>query len=133
MRPSLAALDLATLCAVEAYVVLREGEVWSGITEQLAAEGCKPVATDRARLEAALNRTKAEVASVVAKQREIFSAAAKAAAEAEAAFYSDARAQAEMDAQAKVYKRSRSSLTMKERLEAKLKKEDMLKRSLQLH
>jgi hypothetical protein len=44
-------------------------------------------------------------------------------------YYAEMRRQKAAEAEARIYKKDRSNLTMKERLEAKLKKEEMLARS----
>eukprot|EP00218_Dolichomastix_sp_CCMP3274_P009554 CAMPEP_0170133778 /NCGR_PEP_ID=MMETSP0033_2-20121228/1534_1 /TAXON_ID=195969 /ORGANISM="Dolichomastix tenuilepis, Strain CCMP3274" /LENGTH=825 /DNA_ID=CAMNT_0010369305 /DNA_START=150 /DNA_END=2627 /DNA_ORIENTATION=+ len=124
------AKDLATLQAVQAFVELKEGAVWCDIKTDLANDGLKPVGPDRARLQEALDTLSGRMQTLQGDQSGILKQAAEEAAKAEQAFYDEAHAQHRMEAEAKVFKRNRSTLTMKERLEAKLQKEKMLANSM---
>ena len=67
--------------------------------------------------------------AVAERQAALIEVEAKELADVEQAFYSNMVAQKVQEREAKAYKKDRSSLTMKERLEAKIKKEEMLRNS----
>lgn len=121
--------DALTLCTVERYVDFKEGEVWEDTEAAFAAEGMVPTGPDRQAIAQAITAAHATAAELVEMQRTMVATRRKEAADQEAEFYAAMNRQHVAEADARTYKKDRSSLTMKERLEAKLKKEDMLARS----
>ena len=119
----------ATLVAVRSYARFRFGEVWQDIEKELEGEGVKPTAPDRARMCAGIGAGCSAAASAADEQAVHLGAAGAAAAAVEATFYANKQLQVELEAKARVHKKSRMNVSMKERLEAKLKREQMLKMS----
>ncbi|KAF8067169.1 Cfap69 [Scenedesmus sp. PABB004] len=122
--------DAAALELVRAYVPLRQGEVWQDIAAEFEATGLTPTEEDSARLTSGVERARVVAAEVRLAQERLLSAAAAEQRAAEHAGYAAMLAQAATDAKAKTWERDGAKLTMRERLAAKARKEDMLHRSL---
>mmetsp|Transcript_54941 Transcript_54941/g.174669 ORF Transcript_54941/g.174669 Transcript_54941/m.174669 type:complete len:289 (+) Transcript_54941:303-1169(+) len=118
--------DAATVASIEQYVKFKQGEVWQDINSELEREGMKPTEPDRLRLTSGIQRGERLAADVAGEQASILHAAYDEATEQEAVFYNNISSMRAQEAEARKYKRNRAQLTMKERLEAKLKKEQML-------
>ena len=129
----LAPSQRATLVGVRAYAALRRGEVWQDIEAELEAEGVRATAPDRARLDTAIVDGHNAASSVAAEQASHLGEAEAAASAREATFYANKMLQQELEAKARVHKRNRMTLTLKERLETKLRRERMLNRSFRSH
>jgi len=127
--PYLDHTDHSTLCTIENFVKFRQGEVWQDISAEFAEEAVKPTAADRQRLASGIQKSEALARNVVYKQGVLHTTLHEEHEAANAEFYSNTMQLAKDEAEAKVYKRSMATLTMKERLEAKLKREQMLKTS----
>jgi len=87
----------------------------------------------RARLESGIQNAKALAASVQQQQASILEAAAAEDAAAERARYDATLAQAAAEAEARVFHKDTTKLTMRERLAAKARREDILHRSVVGH
>lgn len=129
LRRSAAHADALTLLTVERYVDFKEGEVWEDTRAVFEAEGMVPTGRDRQAIAEAIATAHATAGALAESQRVMVAVQVAAAAAAEAEYYVEMRRQHATEADARTYKKDRSSLTMKERLGIKLKKEEMLARS----
>ena len=121
--------DAATLCFIKEFIRFKQGEVWQDIQERFERQGIAPTEIDQQRIESGVELVKSVADAVAERQAALIEVEAKELADVEQAFYSNMVAQKVQEREAKAYKKDRSSLTMKERLEAKIKKEEMLRNS----
>lgn len=61
--------DQATLCAVEQYFALQQGDVWQNMADQFAAEGFDPIEEDRLRIKEGIQQAAGIRLSVQEKQQ----------------------------------------------------------------
>ena len=118
-----------TLCLVKEYVRFRQGEVWQDIQGAFSESGLQPTENDAQRVESGIEHARQLAAEVREKQTGVLADEAEALRSEERQFYANMIDQRKHEREAKAYKKDRSSLTMKERIEAKRKKEEMLKNS----
>jgi len=126
---SLTGRDGTTLCLVKEYVRFRQGEVWQDIQGAFSESGLEPTENDVQRVESGIEHARLLAAEVREKQTGVLADEAEALRAEERQFYANMIDQRKHEREAKAYKKDRSSLTMKERMEAKRKKEEMLKNS----
>jgi hypothetical protein len=129
LRRCAAHQDALTLSTVERYVDFKEGQVWEDTQAMFAAEGMVPTGPDRQAIATAIAAAHATAGELAESQRAMVAAQTAEQRAAEGVYYEDMQRQHAAEADARTYKKDRSSLTMKERLEIKLKKEEMLARS----
>mmetsp|Transcript_32935 Transcript_32935/g.63262 ORF Transcript_32935/g.63262 Transcript_32935/m.63262 type:complete len:884 (-) Transcript_32935:291-2942(-) len=127
----LSPIDQSTLCTIEKYVEFKQGEVWQDIAADFESEFLKPTGSDRTRLQSGIDKAEMIARDVVEQQIALNQKYVEYLEADNTMFYNTTMQLAKDEAEAKVYKRSITNLTMKERLEAKLKKEQMLKSSFQ--
>ncbi|KAL3153358.1 hypothetical protein ABBQ38_011699 [Trebouxia sp. C0009 RCD-2024] len=118
--------DRATLCAVEHYIALHQGIIWQNMADKFAAEGLDPTEEDQLRIKDNIKRAAGIRRSVKEQQQALLQAHADQLMQAELDFVRAKRAQDERDAEARRYHKDMSNLTVKERLAAKAKREQML-------
>lgn len=121
--------DKATLTTIEKFIKFKQGEVWLDIEEDFKKEGMRPTAPDRDRLASGIEKSESLANSLAATQEALFKSHYQSLETDNMVFYHNMSEMHKQEAESKVYKRNLSTLTMKERLEAKLKKEQMLKNS----
>ena len=121
--------DGSTLCLVKEYVRFRQGEVWQDIQGAFSESGLEPTENDVQRVESGIEHARQLATEVREKQTGVLADEAEARRSEERQFYANMIDQKKHEREAKAYKKDRSSLTMKERMEAKRKKEEMLKNS----
>lgn len=61
--------DQATLCAVEQYFALQQGDVWQNMADQFAAEGFEPTEDDQLRIKEGIEQASGIRQSVQEKQQ----------------------------------------------------------------
>ena len=121
--------DQSKLALIRQFKIFKEWEIWNDIKAEIEAEEIKPTAPDRERLSAAICKCYEIAGTVKDEQAQLRAASYAELEEAERKLYEDMVAQHQAEAASKTYKRSRGTLTMKERMDAKLQKEKMLRNS----
>ncbi|GBG92590.1 hypothetical protein CBR_g56103, partial [Chara braunii] len=121
--------DQMKLCAIEYYMRMKEREAWLMIDDELTRTAMRPIHSDSKRLRAAIDESRDLVTRVANLQGHYLQKLMEEHVGKESAFYSGTRFREAQEAQLRTFKRSRKTLTMKERARAKAKKEKMLKYS----
>ncbi|GMH36299.1 hypothetical protein BSKO_04167 [Bryopsis sp. KO-2023] len=124
------ARDKATMALIEKYLKFRQGEVWQDISGSFEEAGMKPTAPDRERLLSGIESAEHIAQEVQTSQKDLILHHQEKLHVEESLFYTNMLLQKKADAEARFFQKDRSQLTMKERLEAKLKKEEMLRNSI---
>lgn len=125
----LSSQDKATFCIVQNYIRLLQGEIWQRVAETFAKEGFRPTRVDQQRLDGALTQYR-RVASLVRSQQEaVEEEEEKNMVIEEAQFYADLLSQRDAEQSLNNFKKGDNGRTLKDRLDAKKKKESMLKAS----
>ena len=122
--------DEATLAFIREYVKFKQGEIWLDISSEYEEEGLVLTDFDQIRLESGISTTYTLAVQVSQRQREILEDKHMMDTQKESSFYQSILTQQEQERQGLLYKKDRGNLTMKERSEAKLKKEAMLRNSV---
>ncbi|KAK9829850.1 hypothetical protein WJX72_008249 [[Myrmecia] bisecta] len=121
--------DQAVLHEIEMHLQFKQGRVWNEIATAFQTEGLVPTPADQERLDAAVKLNSQLLYELKEAQEELRGGLARAQRAAEVQFYKDKTIQKQREQEAKTYKKDRSHLSTKERLEAKAKKDEMLKNS----
>ena len=121
--PLLRSPHVITLVTVEHYVDFKEGEVWEDTQKMFAEEGMVPTGPDRQAIAEAIATAQATAGQLADNQRAMVAAQLAEQSAAEEVYYEDMRRQQSAEAEARMYKKDRSSLTMKERLRRNSKEE----------
>ena len=122
--------DKATLQFIQEYVKFKQGEVWLDIADSFDRDGVVLTDFDQKRLESGIAASYLLAEQVQERQREILEGGFLMDTMKEQNFYDSILLQQEQERAGLLYKKDRGNLTMRERLEAKLKKEAMLKNSV---
>ena len=122
--------DKATLQFIQEYVKFKQGEVWLDIAASFEKDGVKLTSFDQVRLESGIAASYSLAEQIQEKQREILEGGFLMDTMREQKFYDSILIQQQEERQGLLYKKDRGNLTMRERLEAKMKKEQMLKNSV---
>ncbi|WIA12689.1 hypothetical protein OEZ85_006330 [Tetradesmus obliquus] len=126
----LAPADAAALAFIRQYLKFRQGEVWQGIAADFEAAGLSPTQEDKLRVVSGIQHSELIAHQVRSEQAALLSAVRQQQLAAEQAGYDAMLAQAAADAQSKIWQKDSVKLTMRERLAAKERKEDMLAHSI---
>ncbi|CAG9463471.1 unnamed protein product [Pedinophyceae sp. YPF-701] len=122
--------DKVTLCLIQGYVKLTQGDLWQDIVESFRESGFRPTSPDQARLDMAVETVHECTRDLAGTQIELQQSRYDVAAEGEQASYTRMITQREMDAEARTYRRDKTRLSMKERQALKARKEHMMRTSL---
>mmetsp|Transcript_28281 Transcript_28281/g.34349 ORF Transcript_28281/g.34349 Transcript_28281/m.34349 type:complete len:858 (-) Transcript_28281:68-2641(-) len=121
--------DKATVETIRQYVKFKQGEVWQDVQVDFDLAQMRPTLPDRERLQAGMDKCEQVAKELASKQQRLIAENNEKLESSNTTFYENRSEMYTQEANAKIYKRNLSTLTMKERLEAKLKKEQMLKNS----
>ena len=125
--------ERATLAAIEQYVERRHGETWRSIKHSLESDRVVPTEADGERLTKSLRVLEDKTLSLVVTQREFLETARAMKAGQEQTHYNNIITQQEQATSGRgrsgIAGGRKINLTMKERLEAKERRERMLKKS----
>ena len=122
--------DRATMQFIKEYVKFKQGEVWLDIADSFDRDGVVLTDFDQSRLESGMAASYLLAEQVQEKQREILEGGFLMDTMKEQSFYDSILVQQQQERAGLLYKKDRGNLTMRERLEAKMKKEQMLKNSV---
>jgi len=119
--------DRSCLLLVETTLTFRQGECWYDVQASLDKDGVTPTEVDEVRLYNALDDARRVATAVSTRQRDLIDGERSRERKREVDVYIAAEEQRRAEAQARAYTKDRSNMSLKEKLAAKNKKEEMLR------